>query len=183
MQALSPNPPPAARVNVLGVGVSAINLEMALDRITPALEKREKGYVCVTGVHGVSEAQADPEFRKILNRAFLCTPDGMPLVWVGWLQGQKHMGRVYGPDLMLAMMELSEQTGWRPFFYGGADGTAMALKDKLLERFPKLKIVGTYQPPFRPLNAEEQATLAETVRLARPDVLWVGLSTPKQERF
>jgi N-acetylglucosaminyldiphosphoundecaprenol N-acetyl-beta-D-mannosaminyltransferase len=122
MQTPTLNISSAARVNVLGVGVSAINLDMALARITQALEKKEKGYVCVTGVHGVSEAQADPEFRQILNRAFLCTPDGMPLVWVGWLQGQKHMGRVYGPDLMLAMMALSEQTGWRHFFYGGADG-------------------------------------------------------------
>jgi N-acetylglucosaminyldiphosphoundecaprenol N-acetyl-beta-D-mannosaminyltransferase len=183
MQAPALSVPSAARVNVLGVGVSAINLDMALAGITRALQKKEKGYVCVTGVHGVSEAQSDPEFRRILNRAFLCTPDGMPLVWVGRLHGQKHMGRVYGPDLMLAMMALSEQTGWRHFFYGGADGTAQALQTKLQERFPKLQIAGTYQPPFRPLNAQEQAALAETIRLARPDVAWIGLSTPKQERF
>ena len=142
MQDLSPSPPPAAQVDVLGVGVSAINLEMALARITQALAKKEKGYVCVTGVHGVSEAQTDPGFRQILNRAFLCTPDGMPLVWVGRLQGQKHMGRVYGPDLMLAVMALSEQTGWRHFFYGGANGTAQALREKLCERFPKLQVAG-----------------------------------------
>ena len=98
MQALSPNLSPSARVNILGVGVSAIDLDTALARITQALEKKEQGYVCVTGVHGVSEAQSDPEFRRILNRAFLCTPDGMPLVWVGRLQGHKHMGRVYGPE-------------------------------------------------------------------------------------
>jgi len=183
MQALAPSVLPTARVNVLGVGVSAINMDMALAGITQALEKKEKGYVCVTGVHGVSEAQSDPGFRQILNRAFLCTPDGMPLVWVGRLQGQKHMGRVYGPDLTLALLALSEQTGWRHFFYGGADGTAQVLQEKLLHRFPKLRIVGTYQPPFRPLNAEEQATLTEMIRAVRPDVVWVGLSTPKQERF
>jgi N-acetylglucosaminyldiphosphoundecaprenol N-acetyl-beta-D-mannosaminyltransferase len=177
------NVPPPARVNVLGVGVSAINLDMALARITQAVEKKEKGYVCLTGVHGVSEAQSDPEFRQILNRAFLCTPDGMPLVWVGRLRGQKHMARVYGPDLMLAVMALSEQTGWRHFLYGGAGGTAQALQQRLVERFPKLRIVGTFQPPFRPLNAEELATLQETIRRTRPDAIWVGLSTPKQERF
>jgi N-acetylglucosaminyldiphosphoundecaprenol N-acetyl-beta-D-mannosaminyltransferase len=171
------------RVNVLGIGVSAINLDVALARITQALEKKEKGYVCVTGMHGISEAQSDPKFRQILNRAFLCTPDGMPLVWVGRLQGKKHMARVYGPDLMLAVMALSGQTGWRHFFYGGADGTAQTLQEKLAERFPKLRIVGTYQPPFRPLNAEEQATFQETIRRTRPDAIWVGLSTPKQERF
>jgi len=156
---------------------------MALAGITQALEKKEKGYVCITGVHGVSEAQSDPEFRQILNRAFLCTPDGMPLVWVGRWQGQKQMARVYGPDLMLAVLALSERMGWRHFLYGGGGGTAQTLQEKLLERFPKLRIVGTYQPPFRPLNAAEQADLKETVRQARPDVIWVGLSTPKQERF
>ncbi len=174
---------PRTRVNVLGVGVSAINLTEGLARIAGALESKEKGYVCVTGVHGVSEAQSDPGFRRILNRAFLCTPDGMPLVWVGRWQGAREMDRVYGPDLMLALMELSERTGWRHFFYGGANGTAELLKTKLLERFPKLQITGTYEPPFRPLNAEEQEQVRENVRQARPDVMWIGLSTPKQERF
>ena len=183
MQALSLNVLPLARVNVLGVGVSAINMDIALARIGQALEKKEKGYVCVTGVHGVSEAQSNAEFRQILNHAFLCTPDGMPLVWVGRLQGRKEMARVYGPDLMLAVMALSEQTGWRHFFYGGANGTAKALQERLVERFPKLQVAGIYQPPFRPLDSAEQAVLQETIRLTRPDVVWVGLSTPKQERF
>lgn len=183
MQTASLNVPPPDRVNVLGVGVSALNLDIALAKIKQALEKREKGYVCVTGVHGVSEAQDNPEFRQILNRAFLCTPDGMPLVWVGRWHGRKEMDRVYGPDLMLDVLTLSEQTGWRHFLYGGANGTAEALRQKLKERFPKLQIVGTYQPPFRPLNAEEQAELEESVRAAQPDIMWVGLSTPKQERF
>jgi N-acetylglucosaminyldiphosphoundecaprenol N-acetyl-beta-D-mannosaminyltransferase len=171
------------RINVLGVGVSAINMNGALTRIAAALTKKDKGYVCVTGVHGVSEAQRDSAFRSILNGAFLNTPDGMPLVWVGRLKGQRHMDRVYGPDLMLAVMELSERTGWRHFFYGGANGTADQLKSKLEARFPKLQIVGSYEPPFRPLNAEEQTGLKERVCSAKPDVIWVGLSPPKQERF
>ncbi len=171
------------RVNVLGVGVSAINMDLALEAIAGALERREKGYICVTGVHGVSEAQSDEDFRQILNRAFLCTPDGMPLVWVGRWQGRKEMGRVYGPDLMLAVLEVSEKKGYRHFFYGGADGAAEAMREQLGKRFPKLQIAGTYQPPFRPLNAEEQEALKKLIRQARPDVMWVGLSTPKQERF
>jgi N-acetylglucosaminyldiphosphoundecaprenol N-acetyl-beta-D-mannosaminyltransferase len=173
----------ANSVNVLGVAVSPINMGLALEQIIRALAHRQKGYVCVTGVHGISEARSDPEFRQILNRAFLCTPDGMPLVWVGRWQGQKQMGRVYGPDLMLAVMELSEKTGWRHYFYGGADGTAQILKSKLLQRFPKLQIVGAGEPPFRPLNPDEEQKLREELRLARPDIMWVGLSTPKQERF
>jgi N-acetylglucosaminyldiphosphoundecaprenol N-acetyl-beta-D-mannosaminyltransferase len=175
--------PDAKAVNVLGVAVSPINMALALEHITQAVQTRKKGYICVTGVHGVSEAQSDPEFRQILNHAFLCTPDGMPLVWVGRWLGQKQMDRVYGPDLMLAVMELSEQTGWRHFFYGGANGTAQALKVKLLERFPKLQIVGTYEPPFRPLQPNELQELQEDLRRSSPDFMWVGLSTPKQERF
>jgi N-acetylglucosaminyldiphosphoundecaprenol N-acetyl-beta-D-mannosaminyltransferase len=171
------------RVNVLGVGVSAINLASALEAITEKIERKEKGYICVTGVHGVSEAQNDESFRQILNHAFLCTPDGMPLVWVGRRQGHKQMGRVYGPDLMLAVLELSERKGYRHFFYGGANGTAEVLRAQMLQRFPNLQIVGTFEPPFRPLNADEQTKLAESVRIARPDMMWIGLSTPKQEKF
>ena len=170
-------------INVLGVGVSAINMQLALEAIAEALERKEKGYICVTGVHGVSEAQTDESFRQILNRAFLCTPDGMPLVWVGRWLGRKEMGRVYGPDLMLAVLELSEKNGYRHFFYGGANGVAQALRDRLEKCFPKLQIVGIYEPPFRPLNAAEEEELKKLVRDARPDVLWVGLSTPKQEKF
>jgi N-acetylglucosaminyldiphosphoundecaprenol N-acetyl-beta-D-mannosaminyltransferase len=173
----------ANAVNVLGVAVSPINMGLAVEQITRAVVNKQKGYVCVTGVHGVSEAQSDAEFRRILNRAFLCTPDGMPLVWVGRWQGQSQMDRVYGPDLMLAVMELSEKTGWRHFFYGGANGTAQMLKSKLALRFPKLRIVGVLEPPFRPLTPDEEQELRQELRLAQPDIMWVGLSTPKQERF
>ncbi len=173
----------ANTVNVLGVGVSPINMGLALEQITRAVVNKQKGYVCVTGVHGVSEAQADEDFRLILNRAFLCTPDGMPLVWVGRWQGQKEMDRVYGPDLMLAVMALSEKAGWRHYFYGGANGAAQLLKTKLLQRFPAVHIVGVFEPPFRPLNPDEQQRLKEELRVAQPDIFWVGLSTPKQERF
>jgi N-acetylglucosaminyldiphosphoundecaprenol N-acetyl-beta-D-mannosaminyltransferase len=170
-------------INVLGVGVSAINMDLALEAIVDALDRREKGYICVTGVHGVSEAQTDEGFRQILNRAFLCTPDGMPLVWVGRWLGRKEMSRVYGPDLMLAVLELSERKGYRHFFYGGANGVAQALRERLEKRFPKLQIAGTYEPPFRLLNAGEEEELKKLIRDARPDVIWVGLSTPKQEKF
>ena len=154
-------------INVLGVGVSAINMESALAAMVDALERKEKGYICVTGVHGVSEAQTDEGFRQILNRAFLCTPDGMPLVWVGRCQGRKEMDRVYGPDLMLAVLELSEKKGYRHFFYGGANGAAQALRERLEKRFPKLQIAGIYEPPFRPLNAGEEEELKTLIRKAQ----------------
>jgi len=173
--------PPLA--NVLGVGVSAINLDSAAAAVTRALERKAKGYVCVTGVHGVSEAQRDPAFRRILNRAFLNTPDGMPMVWMGRWQGFQEMRRVYGPDLMLRICELSLTRGWTHFLYGGGPGVAQELRRALEQRFPKLKVVGDYTPPFRPLTGLEEDELVRQVSRLQPDIFWVGLSTPKQEQF
>lgn len=168
---------------MLGVGISAINLSQATNIVLDALKTGTKGYICITGVHGVMEAQEDAQFRRILNESFLCTPDGMPMVWMGLLQGFTHMSRVYGPDLMLEVCEASVPRGIKHFFYGGAPGVAEKLKDRLTQRFPGLQVVGTYTPPFRPLNAEEEEALRMQVKTSRPDILWVGLSTPKQEKF
>jgi N-acetylglucosaminyldiphosphoundecaprenol N-acetyl-beta-D-mannosaminyltransferase len=171
------------RVNVLGVGISVLNLRTARETIANAVKTRRKGYICVTGVHGVMEAQDSAAFKNILNGALLCTPDGMPMVWAGKLNGHREMSRVYGPDLMLDVCAWSETSGCRHFFYGGADGVAERLTQKLKARFPKLVVAGTFTPPFRRLLADEEKKLQEQIRAARPDILWVGLSTPKQEKF
>jgi len=172
-----------ARADVLGVGVHAINMNQAIAAIDEAVRNRRKGYVCVTGVHGVMEAQSDCEFKKILNNSLLTTPDGMPTVWVGRLQGFRQMDRVYGPDLMLEICQLSQNRGYTHFFYGGNKGIAEKLASVLRVRFPKLNVVGMFTPPFRSLNPAEEQTLRERVTETLPDFVWVGLSTPKQERF
>jgi N-acetylglucosaminyldiphosphoundecaprenol N-acetyl-beta-D-mannosaminyltransferase len=171
------------RHNVLGVGISVINLETALQAIQAAVAERRKGYVCVTGVHGVTEAQTDPEFRRILNHAFLNTPDGMPMVWLGRWRGFRQIDRVYGPDLMAAVCEASRSSGATHFLYGGGPGLADELKVCLERKFPGIRVVGTYSPPFRALNEVEAQDLARRVAEVRPDYFWVGLSTPKQEKF
>jgi N-acetylglucosaminyldiphosphoundecaprenol N-acetyl-beta-D-mannosaminyltransferase len=170
-------------VNVLGVGISVLNLPTALAAIADAVRGRRKGYVCVTGVHGVMEAQDDAAFKQILNGAFLCTPDGMPMVWAGQLAGHRDMRRVYGPDLMLDVCAWSETSGCKHFFYGGAEGVAERLARNLRARYPKLAVVGAFTPPFRALDAGETAKLQAQLVAAKPDILWVGLSTPKQEKF
>jgi N-acetylglucosaminyldiphosphoundecaprenol N-acetyl-beta-D-mannosaminyltransferase len=179
------NPPGglAGRVNVLGVGISVLNLDSAVAAVSQALQKDVRGYVCVTGVHGVSEAQQYPAFRTILNHSLLTTPDGMPMVWMGRLQGFRSMGRVYGPDLMLRVCELSRERRITHFLYGGAPGVAEDLKRTLEARFPGLQVVGTFTPPFRPLSPEEEKELGRQVAATKPDIFWVGLSTPKQETF
>jgi len=174
---------PPARVNVLGVGISAINMAEAVDRCARLLAQRKQAYVCVTGVHGIMEAQRDARFREILNRAFLCTPDGMPTVWIGRWQGHADISRVYGPDFMLELCRNSVASGYRHFLYGGGPGTAERLRERLERLAPGIRIVGAYTPPFRPLSPAEEDRLIAGIARARPDIFWVGLSTPKQERF
>ena len=165
------------------VGISALNMDLAARVILDAVRQRRKGYVCVTNVHAVMEGYDDPRVKSALNGAMLCTPDGMPMVWLGRSAGNTEMSRVYGPDLMLRLCEDSCQEGFRHFFYGGANGAATELSAKLSARFPKLVVAGIYEPLFRPLNGAEERQLIEMVGIARPDFFWVGLSTPKQDKF
>jgi N-acetylglucosaminyldiphosphoundecaprenol N-acetyl-beta-D-mannosaminyltransferase len=171
------------RANILGVGVSAIDMAMALRAIEGWIVRREPHYICVTTVHGVMESQWDEELRRIHNAAGLVTPDGMPLVWLSRLMGFRRVERVYGPDLLLAVCEWSTEWGYRHFFYGGGPGVAEKLAARLQSRFPGLKLAGTYSPPFRPLTPEEDKAVVEFINTAQPDIVWVGISTPKQERW
>lgn len=156
---------------------------MALDAIGRWISSGDRQYVCVSGVHGVMESQRDEELRRIHNEAGLVTPDGMPLVWVSRLKGFKGVSRVYGPDLLLACCErfLSQQC--RHFFYGAAEGVAERLSQRLASRFPGLVIAGSFSPPFRALSAQEDDDIITMINATKPDIVWVGLSTPKQERW
>jgi len=170
-------------VNVLGVAVHAVDLSRAVALIESALHSGRKSYVCATGVHGIMEAQRDAGFRAILNSSFLNVPDGRPAVWVGWIQHFSEMDQVGGPELMLELCRLSPARGYSHFFLGGDVGVAEKLCATLRHEFPGIRIAGTYTPPFRPLNPDEEAGLVNLVAQSSPDILWVGISTPKQERF
>lgn len=171
------------RVDVLGVEVSAINMNMALDSIAGWIDTGGRSYVCVTGVHGVMESQRDPVLRQIHNASGLTTPDGMPMVWAGRRAGADWMERVYGPDLMLEICARAADNGWTAFFYGAAPGVPELVAEKLRLRFPGLKVAGCYSPPFRALTAEEKQEVVEMINSAAPTLVWIGLSTPKQERW
>jgi len=170
------------RANILGVGLTAINMKRATAQLVSAVQEGRRGYVCVSGVHGVMEAQRDGEFRRILNGALMNTPDGMPMSWVGWAQGYEQMDRVYGPDLMLEISSRSVSLGLTHFYYGGKEGVANLLAEKMKARFPGLQVVGTYCPPFRLLTEREMSVLRDRITALKPDFFWIGLSTPKQER-
>lgn len=174
---------PVPRYNVLGVGVSALTLARATELVVGVRGRRQAGYICHTTVHGISEARHDPAFRRVLNGSWLTTPDGMPLVWLAHRLGQREVTRVYGPDLLLAVCDAGRAVGLRHFFYGGAPGVADELARRLGERFPGLAVAGTWSPPYRPLTTEEFAALQARIAAAQVDVVWVGLGTPKQDRF
>jgi len=171
------------RFNVLGVGVDSLNMSLALQTIEKWIEQGESNYVTVTGVHGVMESQRDEEILKIHNKAGMVTPDGMPLVWLGRINGNKNVSQVCGTELMLAVCKQSAIKGYRHFFYGGNEGVTEILESKLKEKFPELNVVGGYSPPFRPLRNDEDEAIIKTINNANPDIVWIGLSTPKQERW
>lgn len=173
------SPSDVPRYNVLGVGVSALTLAQARDLVVGTRGQHRRGYICLGTAHGLTEAQRDPELRRIYNASWLTTPDGMPLVWLG----PRGVERVYGPDLMLAVCDAGRATGLRHYFYGGVPGVAETLREKLSARFPGLTVSGTFTPSFDPFNAGELAAVCEDIARVRPDVVWVGLGTPKQERF
>lgn len=173
----------SVRVDVLGVHVSAINLEIAVDTIAGWIRDRRRTYVCVTGAHGVIESQRDPILMAIHNESGLTTPDGMPLVWASRSAGVSGVDRVYGPDLTLALAERGAAEGWKAFAYGGAEGVAEAFGQTLETRHPGFEFVGSYCPPFRPLTEPERREVIDTINASGADLVFVGLSTPKQERW
>ncbi len=173
----------ARRTNVLGVGVSQITMADAVRTIDRWIVRRDPHYVCVTGVHGVMESQRDAGLRHIHNNAGLVTPDGMPLVWLNRLSGFEHAERVYGPDLLLAVCGAASSRPYRHFFYGGGPGVADRLAARLAARFPRMVVAGTYCPPFGPPSPAETREITRRINVADADVVWVGLSTPKQERW
>ena len=170
------------RGNILGVGISAVNMRISVATIEKWLQNREQNYVLNIPAHLIVDAQRDPELRRVINRAGLVNPDGMPVAWILRMMGFRQVDRVYGPDLMLAMCERSLERGYRHFLYGGWPPEVTGrLAARLRERFPGLRIVGEHTPPFRPLTPEEDQAEIEKINAADPDIVWCGLGAQKEE--
>jgi N-acetylglucosaminyldiphosphoundecaprenol N-acetyl-beta-D-mannosaminyltransferase len=170
----------AARTNILGVGVSAVNMDETVDILCKWAAEGRAEYVICRDVHGLVRCQTDGTLKRVHNRAGLVTPDGMPLVWLSHRAGHKRVGRVYGPDLVLA---LAARAGLRHYFYGGGPGIAEKLARCLEGKYPGIRIAGAYSPPFRALEPREDEADVARIRAAAPHVVWVGLGTPKQEAW
>jgi N-acetylglucosaminyldiphosphoundecaprenol N-acetyl-beta-D-mannosaminyltransferase len=175
--------PEGLRVDVLGVGVSVVTLDSATERVARWVRSRERRYVCVTGVHGVMESQRDPALRAIHNESGLTTPDGMPMVWAAKRAGARDVTRVYGPDLMRSVLAVAAANGWSSYFYGGRPEVTERLAGRLSAQIPGLAVAGMRSPPYRPLTDAEDAADVAAINASGADLVWVGLSTPKQERW
>jgi len=173
-----------SRFRVLGVSVDAVKMPDVIHRIESwILKKASSRYIAVANVHSIIEAQHDGAFRQTLDSAAMVVPDGMPLVWFGRRRGFDMPRRVCGPDLFEAFCRETCTKGYTHFLYGGADGVPEALAEVLKRRFPGVRIVGAFSPPFRPMTPEEDQQTVEMINRSVADVLWVGLGCPKQERW
>lgn len=168
------------RVNVLGLSVDHISFENAVASIEQLIASGESHYVCVNSTQDIMISQSDRYFRQIVNGADLAPPDGWPVVWAMRSYGFNQKTRVTGPDLMAAICERSVEKGYKHFFYGGAEGVPELLAQKLSQKFPGIRIVGGYSPPFRPLTPDEDRQVIEMLNASGADILWIGISTPKQ---
>ena len=186
--AISPLPTPIPTVDVIGIPMFAGDIPSAV-AIVQAVGKSQSAppqarCISATGAHGLVLAQEDSEFRRILRSFFLNLPDGKPGVWVGRLKGAKGMQRCYGPDFFAALMTATAADGGvRHYLCGGQPGVAEQLQEACARKFGNRHVAGIYSPPFRPLSAAEYAALGADIDRCGATVVWIGISTPKQERF
>jgi len=173
----------ADRVDVLGIHVSVTNLDHTVGAFADWIEQGDRQLVCVTDMNALLHARADERLTAVYNTSGLTVPDGMPLVWAGKKAGFEQMDRVAGPDLLERVLAESAQRGWTQYFYGGAEGVADELRERFQDLHPALKVVGVECPPYRPLTDAEDAATVARMNEARPDIVWVGLGAPKQERW
>lgn len=169
--------------SVLDINVHETSYANATKQIESWARASESRRVYATSVHGTMEAHDAPAFRDILNRADLITPDGMPLVWMLRLKGIKTQQRIYGPTLMLKVMEMAARERIPVGFYGGEPGTLEMLVRRMKAAFPSLQVSYAYSPPFRPLAEEETEQVRRSIVASGTRILFVGLGCPRQEKW
>jgi N-acetylglucosaminyldiphosphoundecaprenol N-acetyl-beta-D-mannosaminyltransferase len=176
--------PPVPQARVLGVPLALTDYEQTLDWIDAAVSLGAREYLCVAAVHTVMESRDDDALRDAVSDAAFTVPDGQPLVWALRALGHEIDARVYGPELMDRACARAARTGQRHYLYGGRDERALAqLAANLLDRHPSLQLAGGWSPPHRELDEAELDEVAARINAARPDVVWVGLGVPKQEKW
>jgi N-acetylglucosaminyldiphosphoundecaprenol N-acetyl-beta-D-mannosaminyltransferase len=167
--------------NILGTRVNPLTIKEAVTQIKIWVTQKSTYFVSIASINNILSALKESSLVAVQNSADMTTADGMPLVWILRLRGHKHIERVCGPDLMPAVLEMAEQEGFSNYFYGCTDEVLETMRNNLKKMFPGLKVAGSYAPPFRKLNEEENREVIDRINRCNPQLVWVGLSTPKQE--
>lgn len=169
--------------NILGVNINVTNMEETIKLITENLEDIKGDYICVSNVHTTVMSYEDESYKEIQNSGFMALPDGNPLSIISKKRGFSEAERVTGPDLMEEIFKISEEKGYKHYFYGSTQETLDTLKDKLNKKYYNINIVGMYSPPFRKLTEKEDIEIINNINNTNPDFIWVGLGAPKQEMW
>jgi len=170
--------------NVLGVRVSAIDYNGAVQRIVDAARMNRPLAVSALAVHGLMTGVLDQSHRYRLNQFELIVPDGHPVRWaLNWLHKAKLPDRVYGPNLMLEVCRTAASTGQPIFLFGGSESLLADLKSRLIEQFPDIQIAGTRASRFRTLSDAERLELVDEIKSSGAKIAFIGLGCPRQEVF
>ena len=169
--------------NIMGVDIAVIDMEWLVDYLNRNVKNLSGDYICVSNVHTTVTAYEDQEYRKIQNGGIMAIPDGGPLSSVGQKRGFKNMKRTTGPSLMGEIFKISASKGYRHYFYGSTDETLEKLLNVLNDTYPGIQIAGMYSPPFRPMTDDEDRAIVDRINETMPDIIWVGLGAPKQEKW
>ena len=169
--------------NILGVNIAAINMDWLLDFTDNNLKNLKGEYMCVSNVHTTVMSYDNPKYRDVQNGGIMAIPDGGPLSSVGRKRGFPDMQRTTGPSYMEEIFKISAQKEYTHYFYGATQETLDIMKEKLLEKYPEINILGMYSPPFRPLTQEEDEAVINEINSLNPDFVWIGLGAPKQEKW
>lgn len=170
------------KTTLFGIPVHAAPFDQIIAQILAwAQDEHTRRYICTAPVYTLMIAQEIPSAKSALTHADMVTADGMPVVWVQRRRGVKEAERGYGPGVMRAIFEQSADTPIRHYLWGGEEGVAELLRDKLIEKYGNVTIVGADSPPFEPLGASAQADYVERINAAEPHIVWVGLGSPKQD--
>jgi N-acetylglucosaminyldiphosphoundecaprenol N-acetyl-beta-D-mannosaminyltransferase len=167
--------------NILGTRVHTLSLEETVSLLSSCLLAKSEIYVSLTPFHSLIDGDLDPQARAAFNNAALTLPDGMGVVWLQKLKGHRNLSRVYGPDLLVAMVERGLNQGLKHYFLGAASEVGCRLKTLLEARYPEMQIVGVNSPDLAILSAREEEALIEQINNSRADILWVAFGSPKQD--
>lgn len=169
--------------NVLGVKINAVSKTDAMQLVIERVHAGGGGYVCFSNVHTTVMGAKSQSYKDVLNSSFLTLPDGKPVYWVGVLKKMSCAEHLPGPDFMLEMLAAKQERPLRHYFLGGTPEVLKSLVEKVRAEYKDAKLVGWESPPFRPLSTDEIEGTIKRINSSRPDLVWVGLGAPKQEKW